>query len=75
MGRNFLDSQMNSQPRAFETSFTSIPEAGTPLPCPRPMIAQPVVVWTPARIAAALFMALIAVPAQLVPAAITRRRA
>jgi len=39
------------------------------------MIAQPVVVWTPARIAAALFMALIAVPAQLVPAAITRRRA
>jgi hypothetical protein len=66
---------MDSQPRAFEASFTSIPEAGTPLPCHRPMIAQPVVVWTPARIIAALFLALVSVPAQLVPAAITRRRA
>ena len=75
MGRNFLDSQMDSQPRSFEASLLSIPEGGTPLPCPQAMIAQPVVVWTPARIAAALFTALVAVPAQLVPAAITRRRA
>jgi hypothetical protein len=39
------------------------------------MAAQPIAVWTPARIVGALFAALILAPAQLAPAMITRRRA
>jgi hypothetical protein len=39
------------------------------------MAAQAILVWTPARIAGALFTALILAPAQLAPAMITRRRA
>ena len=64
---------MDSQSRAFEGSLA--PVAGTPLPCPRPMIAQAVTVQTPARAVGALFAALIWAPAQLVPAVINRRRA
>jgi hypothetical protein len=67
-----LDWQMDSESRAF---FEVGPKVGTPLPCPRPMIAQPIVVWTPVRIAGALFTSLVSVPRQLVPAALTRRRA
>jgi len=39
------------------------------------MAAQPILVWTPARIVGALFAALVLAPAQLAPAVITRRRA
>jgi hypothetical protein len=63
---------MDSQSRAFEVPVEAIP-AGTPLPCPQTMMAQPIQVWTPARILGALAMALISTPAQLVP--IARRRA
>jgi hypothetical protein len=31
--------------------------------------------WTPGRIVAALFLALVAIPAQLAPAVLSRRRA
>jgi len=48
---------------------------GTPLRCPRPMIAQPLVPWTMGRILMAFLVALISVPAQLAPAVINRRRA
>jgi hypothetical protein len=65
-----LDWQMDIESRAFFEV-----DAGTPLPCPRPMIAQPIIVWTPVRIAGTLFTSLVSVPRQLVPAAITRRRA
>jgi hypothetical protein len=64
---------MDSQSRAFEVPPAL--DAGTPLRCPRPMAAQPILVWTPARIVGALFAALILAPAQLAPAVITRRRA
>jgi hypothetical protein len=67
--------QMDSQSRAFEVPFASGLDAGTPLRCPRPMAAQAILVWTPARIAGALFAALVLAPAQLAPAMITRRRA
>ncbi len=67
-----LDWQMDSESRAF---FEVGPQLGTPLPCPRPMIAQPIIVWTPVRIVGALFTSLVSVPGQLVPAALTRRRA
>ena len=73
MGDNFWISQMDSQTRAFEGPFAL--EAGTPPRCPRPMSAQPIVAWTPARILGALLMALVLAPAQLVPAVINRRRA
>jgi hypothetical protein len=65
--------QMDSQSRAFEVP--SGLDAGTPLRCPRPMAAQSIVVWTPARILGALFAALVLAPIQLAPAMITRRRA
>jgi hypothetical protein len=65
--------QMDSQFRAFESVLT--PDAGTPLRCPRPMVAQTILVWTPARLAAALFAGLASAPVQLAPALITRRRA
>jgi hypothetical protein len=64
---------MDSQSRAFEVP--PAPDAGTPLRCPRPMAAQPILVWTPARIVGALFAALVLAPVQLAPAVITRRRA
>jgi hypothetical protein len=66
--------QMDSQSRAFEATLEATP-VGTPLPCRRIMIAQPIQPWTPARIAAALVMALVQAPAGLAPAAISRRRA
>jgi len=67
--------QMDSQSRAFEVPFVSGLDAGTPLRCPRPMAAQSIVAWTPARILGALFAALVLAPVQLAPAMITRRRA
>ena len=70
-GALFLDWQMDSESRAFEVP----PDTGTPPPCPRPMMAQSIVVWTPLRIIGALFAALVSVPAQPATAAITRRRA
>jgi hypothetical protein len=39
------------------------------------MIAQPLVPWTASRILAALFLALVAMPAQLAPVVLNRRRA
>lgn len=69
-----LDWQMDSEFRAFEVAVEPAQEAGTPLPCPRPMIAQPLLVWTPARIVGVLFVALLSVPMHLVPAALNRRR-
>jgi hypothetical protein len=67
--------QMDSQSRAFEVPFVSGLDAGTPLRCPRPMAAQSIVAWTPARILGALFAALVSAPVQLAPAMIIRRRA
>jgi hypothetical protein len=66
--------QMDSESRAFEAPVEAS-LSGTPLRCPRPMIAQPLVPWTMARILMAGLGALISVPAQLAPALITRRRA
>jgi hypothetical protein len=39
------------------------------------MIAQPLVPWTAGRIVAALVLALVAMPAQLAPVVLNRRRA
>ena len=47
---------------------------GTPLRCPRPMIAQKLVPWTMGRIVVAFLGALISVPAQLAPVVNNRRR-
>jgi hypothetical protein len=66
--------QMDFQSRAFEVTLEAA-SVGTPLPCRRVMTAQPIQPWTPIRIAAALVMALVQAPAQLMPAAIGRRRA
>ena len=70
---------MDSRSRAFELPLeSSLIGAGTPLPCHRPMLAQPVVVWTPARILGALFSIILSVPraALAAPSAIrTNRRA
>lgn len=67
---------MDSHLRAFETPAESyaVPPA-TPLPCPRVMQPQTLVVWTPYRIVGALLMLMLAVPRTLVlmPAAIRRR--
>jgi len=65
---------MDSQSRAFEAAVEE-PLSGTPLRCPRPMMAQPLVPWTAGRILAAFFLALVAKPAQLAPVVINRRRA
>jgi len=65
---------MDSQSRAFEAPVEAS-FSGVPLRCPQPMIAQSLVPWTPGRIIAALFMALVSAPALLVPAAMNRRRA
>jgi len=64
---------MDSQSRAFEAPVEA-GHSGVPLRCPRPMITQLLVPWTPGRIVAALVLALISVPALLMPAA-NRRRA
>ncbi len=67
---------MDSQSRAFESSLE--PDlAGVPLRCPRPMLAQPVVVWTPARVLGALFSLILSVPraAVMAPAVLRNRRA
>ena len=71
---NMLDHKMDSQSRILEApveeSLTSVP-----LRCPRPMKAQALVPWTPGRMLAVLFQAAIAMPAQLVPVRLNRRRA
>ncbi len=67
---------MDSRSRVFESSLELNP-AGVPLRCPRPMPAQPVVVWTPARVLGALFSVILSVPraAMMAPAALRNRRA
>jgi len=72
-GRQLELMQMDSQSRAFEAEGEALP-MGTPLRCPHPMMAEPLRVWTPARIAAALLTVLVAAPFQLIPAS-SRRRA
>lgn len=76
VGRAFilLGLQMDSESRAFEAPVEAT-LTGTPLRCPRPMTAQKLVPWTVSRLLVASVMALIAVPAQLAPAVINRRRA
>ena len=64
---------MDSESRAFEAPVEAT-LTGTPLRCPRPMIAQPLVPWTMGRIVVASLMALISVPAQLAPVVNNRRR-
>ena len=66
---------MDSKSRAFEAPVEEPFFSGTPLRCPRPMLAQPLVPWTPGRVLAALFLALVAMPAQLAPVVLNRRRA
>ena len=65
---------MDSQSRAFEAPAEA-GFVGVPLRCPQPMTAQRLVPWTPSRILAALFTALISAPALLAPAVTNRRRA
>ena len=65
---------MDSESRAFEAPVEAT-LSGTPLRCPRTMSAQPLVPWTMGRILMAFLVALMAVPAQLAPAVINRRRA
>jgi len=72
-GRQLELMTMDSQSRAFEAQVEAAP-AGTPLRCPRPMIAQSLQTWTPASAAAALLTALVSQPAHLVPT-LSRRRA
>jgi hypothetical protein len=73
-GGNLELMQMDSQSRAFEAPLEAAP-AGTPLRCPRTMTAQSIQTLSPARIAAALILALVSPPTQLAPAIISRRRA
>jgi hypothetical protein len=65
---------MDSESRAFEAPVEAT-LTSTPLRCPRPMIAQPLVPWTMGRLLLAFLMAVISVPAQLAPAVNRRRRA
>ena len=65
---------MDSQSRVFEASVEEN-LASVPLRCRRPMKAQALVPWTPSRMLAHLFQAAIAMPAQLAPVRLTRRRA
>jgi hypothetical protein len=65
---------MDSQSRAFEAPAEEH-FSGTPLRCPRPMMAQSLVPWTAGRILAALVLMLVAMPAQLAPVVLNRRRA
>ena len=74
MGAFLLGLQMDSESRVFEAPVEAA-FAGTPLRCPRPMTAQPLVPWTMGRILMVFLVALISVPAQLAPAVINRRRA
>jgi hypothetical protein len=74
MGFNLLGYQMDSQSRVFEAPVEET-SSGVPLRCHRSMYTQPLVPWTPSRIFAALFQALVAIPAQLAPARLNRRRA
>ena len=69
-----LGLKMDSQSRAFEAPAEA-GFAGVPLRCPQPMTAQRLVPWTPSRILAALFTALLSAPALLAPAVTNRRRA
>jgi len=73
-GLQLLGLKMDSQSRAFEAPVEE-PFSGTPLRCPRPMVAQSLVPWTASRILAALFLALVSMPAQLAPVVLNRRRA
>ena len=74
MGCNLLGLQMNSQSRVFEAPVEEHP-SGTPLRCHRPMTIQSLVPWTPGRILASLFLALVSKPAQRAPVLLSRRRA
>jgi hypothetical protein len=65
---------MDSQSRAFEAPVEA-GISGVPLRCPQPMSTQLLVPLTPGRVIAALFLALVSVPAMLVPAVTNRRRA
>jgi hypothetical protein len=69
-----LDHKMDSQSRAFEAPVDAT-AAGVPLRCRRPMKAQALVPWTPGRLLAVLFQAAIAMPSQLAPVRLNRRRA
>ena len=71
---NMLDLKMDSQSRAFEAPVEEY-VTGVPLRCRRPMKAQALVPWTPGRMLSHLFQAAIAMPAQLVPVRLNRRRA
>ena len=67
---------MDSQSRAFEVPLEiTLSETATPLRCRRPMVPQPLVPWTPARLAGALLMTLVSAPALLLQPATNRRRA
>ena len=70
-GRQLELITMDSQSRAFEAQVEAAP-VGTPLRCPRPMVAQSLQTWTPATATAALLTALVSQPTQL---AVSRRRA
>jgi len=68
--------QMDSQSRAFEAPVeATLTETATPLRCPRNMVAQPLVPWTPARLLGAFAMVLLSGPALLLQPAVNRRRA
>ena len=74
MGDFLLGFTMDSEFRAFEAPVEATPTA-TPLRCPRPMTAQPLVPWTMGRVLMAFLVAVISVPGQFAPAVINRRRA
>jgi hypothetical protein len=60
-------SRTDYQSRASQAALESaeLSETATPLPCFRPMIAQPLVAWTPARLLAAGAVALVSAPVLL----------
>jgi len=65
---------MDVQSRVFEAPVEEN-LAGVPLRCHRSMRPQSLVPWTPGRILVTLVQVAVAVPAQLVPARLNRRRA
>jgi hypothetical protein len=73
MGCKKLGLMMDSPSRLFDAPVETT-LAGVPLPCHRPMHAQALVPWTPARALVALFQAAVAMPA-LLPVKLNRRRA
>jgi len=73
VGCKKLGLMMDSQSRLFEAPVEET-LSGVPLRCHRPMRAQALVPWTPARALAALFQAAVAMPA-LMPVKLNRRRA